>query len=471
MKKKDTGEYILKFLRLFKSVRLSAVVIALLILTYFLGLVLPQKWMFLSDEHYWKWKDKNIINALIDFIGFTDIYLSPVTVTLLVVFFINLLVVTLNRIPVMMKRAHLTKERPSFTVEDIKKKGAAPISPGTEDSGFPERIKVFFKKKRWRIIEGSEANTFLAIKNRLSPIGFLLFHFSFLLCLIGGLLLTYTRFSGELALTEGQEFKGDVKQFYKITKDAKIFKELPPLALYLDKVEPTYENNIPTELLLYMKISYKDEMFSEVIRVNEPVHRGPISIVAQSVGVSPLFIVKGPGGRELDGAYVSLNVLNGEEDAFRFEKDESIKFNVKFYPDYVVEDGVEKSRSIELKNPAMRIKIEKDGEILNEGTIRQGEYIDLGTHTKIGFKEIRYWAKIMIVREYGKIPLMAGFLFASIGLIMRLVFFQRRVRIAIAYEDNKPLIYIDGRSEYFQYSFKDEMGKIVKELEGFLGRK
>ena len=125
-------------------------------------------------------------------------------------------------------------------------------------------------------------------------------------------------------------------------------RELPPLALHLDKVEPTYENNVPTELLLYLKISYKDEMFSEVIRVNEPVHRGPISIVAQSVGVSPLFIVKGPGGRELDGAYVSLNVLNGEEDAFRFEKDESIKFNVKFYPDYVLEDGVEKSRSIEL---------------------------------------------------------------------------------------------------------------------------
>jgi cytochrome c biogenesis protein ResB len=458
-----------KVFKFLKSVRLSAVVIGLLILIYFLGLVLPQKWMFLSAEHYEQWKDENFLNALMDLIGFTDIYLSPVTITLLGLFFINLLVVTLNRVPIILKRAHMTGDKPSFTFEDIKRGSFHTISPVKKNIDPFQGAARFFKKKKWRVIKGTKENTCTAIKNRFSPIGFLLFHFSFLLCLIGGLLIAYTRFSGELVLTEGQEFKGDITQFKSIGREPKIFKELPPLALMVDNVVPYYEKNVPTELLVQLKISYKEDMWSEEVRVNEPVHRGPISILAQSLGVSPLFIVKGPGGRELDGAYVSLNVLQGEEDAFRFEKDQSIKFNVKFYPDYIVEDGVEKTKSIELKNPVMHLTIEKDGEVINEGTISQGEYISLGSHTSIGFKEIRYWAEFIIVREYGKTPLMAGFLFASVGLIMRLVFYQRRIRLAIEYEDGKSILYMDGRSEYFQHSFKDELGTIVKELEKCLG--
>jgi hypothetical protein len=143
---------------------------------------------------------------------------------------------------------------------------------------------------------------------------------------------------------------------------------------------------------------------------------------------------------------------------------------VKFFPDYIVEDGVEKTGSIELSNPAIHLVIEKDGEKINEGTVRQGEFIQLGTHTEIGFKDIRYWAMFMIVREYGKTPLVAGFLFAAIGLVMRLVFYQRRIRIAIEYAENKPYIYMDGRSEYFRHSYKDEMNMLAGELEDFLGR-
>ncbi len=466
---KKIGEHILKLLNLFKSVKLSAGVIALLILSYFLGLVLPQKWMFLSQEHYDQWTNKNILNSLIDFIGFTDIYLSPVIVILLVLFFINLIVVIINRIPVMLKRMYLTGERPSFRLNDLKRVSSDCISIEDKDGDMLQSLKGFFRKRRWQTIEGNERNTLVAIKNRFSPIGFMLFHLSFLLCLVGGLLITYTRFSGEMVLTQGEKFSGDIKQFRRILSDAKVMKKLPPLSLYLETVKPSYVNDVPVELLVHLKINYKDEIRNEVIRVNEPVNRGPVSIIAQRVGVSPLFIIKGSDGRELDGAYVSLNVLDGEEDAFTFKTDKSIKFNVKFYPDYIVDEGIEKTRSIELNNPAVHLEIARDGKIINEGTIRQGEYIDLGMHTKVGFKDIRYWSEFMIVREYGKWPLVSGFIFASAGLIMRLVFYQRRIRIAFEYVGNKPIIYMDGKSEYFRHSFKDEFERNVKELEDFLG--
>jgi len=460
--------YILKFLKIFKSVKFSAVIIALMILFYFLGLVLPQKWMFLSEPHYTQWKEKNILNTLMDLLELTDIYVSPVTFTLLALFFINLIVVTINRVPVMMKRAYLTKDRPSFDAGSVKKKGQEIRSGEPAEEQCIERTAAFFKERHWKIIPGSVEKTFLAVKNRYAPIGFLLFHFSFILCLIGGLLISYTRFSGEMALTEGQEFRGQMSFFHTIIDDAKIMKELPFFTLDLVKVEPYYENDIPTELLVYMDVGYKGKVRNEIIKVNEPVRRGPLTMISENIGVSPLFVVRNNAGQELDGAYVSLKVLHGEEDSFSFEAIENYEFRVKFYPDHIVENGEERTRSIELKNPAVNITILKDEQLINKGTIRQGEYIELGPDMKIGFKEIRYWVEMLIIREYGMGPLIAGFLLMAMGLIMRLVFYQKRVRVAFEYADNQTIIYIDGTTEQFKHSFREEIEKMGSEVKEHL---
>ncbi|UCH82529.1 MAG: cytochrome c biogenesis protein ResB [Nitrospiraceae bacterium] len=462
------GDVINKTYRFFKSVKLTASVIALLIFIYFLGLVLPQKWMFDNEELYVLWKDSSIISRVMDFIGFTDIYMSPLTIVLLILFFINLLVVTLNRVPVMLKRAYLTGELPSFAAAQLKQgKNVAVIASETDGAGLDERLKDFFKEKRWFFREGRGPATYIAVRNRLSPIGFLLFHFSFFLCLIGGLMITYTRFSGNLPLTEGQSFQGDVQQFRVITRDPKIFKRLSPLELYVERVQPVYDREVPTELVVGLQAKFGDDIQRTTLRINEPLHRGAMSVIVERIGVSPLFIVRGPSGKQIDAAYVSLNVLGGQEDVFQFDSDRRYSFNVKFFPDYVKEDGYESTRSIEMKNPAIRLVVGKDTKIIYSGTIRLGESADLGPFT-VSFNDIRYWVEFLIVREYGKIPLIAGFIIAGIGLIMRLVFYQKRLRIAIEYEKDKPLLYLDGRSEYFKYSFEDEMAKLVEELEKFL---
>ena len=69
-----------RILSKFKSVKLAAWVIALLTMIYFLGLVIPQKWMFDTGEQYAAWMDKGLFNKALDFIGFTDIYLASTNV-------------------------------------------------------------------------------------------------------------------------------------------------------------------------------------------------------------------------------------------------------------------------------------------------------------------------------------------------------------------------------------------------------
>jgi cytochrome c biogenesis protein ResB len=423
--------------------------------------------MFETQDLYSLWKEDSLLNSLLDTIGFTDIYMSPLTIALLVLFFVNLLVVTVNRFPVMLKRAYFMGEMPSFTAEQVKTAKAGHVIVQEGNSKVGEQLKIFFKKKRWYFSGTTTKDTFLAIKNRTSPIGFLLFHLSFFLCLAGALMIAYTRFSGNLPLTEGQSFEGDIEQFRVINREPRIWKRLGALKLYVEKVQPFYEREVPTELVVSLQATYRDRTTRRVLLVNEPLHAGPMSILVQNIGISPLFIIRGPTGKQIDAAYVSLNVLGGAEDTFTFETDRRFNFIVKFFPDYVKENGHESTRSVEMKNPAMRLVVGKDNKVIYQGTIREGETAQIGNFT-ISFEDIRYWVEFLIVREYGKIPLIAGFIIASIGLIMRLVFYQKRLRLAVEHGKEGASIFIDGKSEYFMHSFKDELESLVSDLDEFL---
>jgi hypothetical protein len=468
MGKEIIKTYSKKVIGFFKSVRFTAIILSLLILIYFIGLIIPQKWMFDTREDYLKWVDSAPLNRFLDFIRFTEIYLSPLTVTLLMFFFLNLLLVTINRVPVILRKAYVNFGPEPFNIDELKKRhNVRVLSVNLPVDAITEMLMSFLRKHRWHVFRHEGTRAITAVKNRYSPLGFLFFHLSFFLLLLGGILLTYTRFSGNLALTEGQTFYNDIKQFHRITRNAKILKQLPSLGLYLNRVYPFYENDVPTKLVIDLQVNYEGNVRDEVLRVNEPIKRGPMSIIAKSIGVSPLFVVRAPSGRVIDEAYVSLNVLKGQEDHFQFEWHRDITFYVKFFPDYIIENGVEKTKSIELKNPAIHLRFERKGEIAHEGTIRLGERYDLGMFS-IGFEDIRYWAEFIVVREYGRLPIVAGFLLASVGLIMRLVFFQKRLRVAIEREDDKPVLYIEGRSEYFHHSFKEEMERVIKDFDNSL---
>jgi cytochrome c biogenesis protein ResB len=375
----------------------------------------------------------------------------------------------MRRIPMILRKAFLRGEPPSFSPLQMKKaKDCTVLTVSDETGKVMEKIREFFRKKKWHLIKGQGGSSFLAVKNRFSPLGFILFHFSFFLCLIGGLMVTYTRFTGNLSLTEGQTFEGDVQQFFKITRKPKIFKELPRFKLFIKDISPSYENNVPIELTVNSRMQYNAVESSETLRINEPIKRGSLSILAKNIGISPLFIVRGDDGREIDGAYVSLNVLYGQEDSFRFELERLYRFEVLFFPDYVVEDGREMTKSIELKNPSIHLVIKRDlVKTVYEGTIKKGESAQFDSYS-ISFEDLRYWVNFIVSREYGRAPLITGFALAAIGLIMRLVFYQKRVMILFEYENNKGLLYINGRSEYFHYSFQSEKDRLIEELKRYL---
>lgn len=455
---------LLQFYRWFKRPKTTAFIILALLVIYFLGLVIPQKAFFQSRAQYEAWKGSvPLLFPFLDIIGFTDIAVSPVTLFLLVLFFLNLITVTTDRIPIILRRAYVSKDSiPVFGPGDLKVSGGArkiDMSPQLASSAM-KGISGYFRKKGWFVKEGREGGTLLAVKNRLTVFGFLVFHLSFLVLLAGGLLIFYTRFSGNIVLTEGQSFDGDVKQFRQISRQPKIMHALPSLLFSLEKVTMAYEGGLPSDLSVALRIRYEGEEKNEVIGINRPVKMGSLTMLATSVGVSPLFILRNAGDRkEIDGAWVSLNVLKGQEDSFSFENNPETVFHARFFPDYVLEDGKEKTRSPEILNPAFHITVKKNKISIAEATIRPGQAMVFEPYM-LEFADLRHWAEFQVVREIGPAPLIAGFVLAITGLVLRLIFYRREVRVAV----EGGTIYLAGKSDLYQDSFEEEMDGMEREI-------
>jgi len=446
-------------LRMLRGLKFTAVVLSLLIAAYLSGLIIPQKWMFASNGEYEQWLRQRSLNGILDALGLTDIFLSPLVVTLLALFFLNLVIVLASRFRIVGRRMYLG-EQPEIQAEALRKTGVCKELGGIGQEDAVRRIGLFFRRRRWSFLKGKQEGTFLALRNRYSPVGFILFHVSFLLCLAGGVTLGLTRFAGKVVLTEGQEFNSDIGSL-KIVRNAKLRRELPPIGFLLENIQPRYEKGVPTELVTELQVSFGGKVGRERIRINEPVTRGPYTVLEQRLGVSPLFVVTDRSGRELDGAFVSLRALKeGDEDSFRLNFDPDIIFYARFYPDYEKKAG-NASRSPDVHNPAFHLLIKKDTAILYEGTLRIGDSADAGAF-RITFREWRYWIELLLVREYGELPLIAGFFLACLGLLIRFGLYQRHIRLALQQSDGKLCLFIDGKSEFYQEGFAEEL-RIIKE--------
>ena len=450
----------------FRMPKTTVVIISVLLALYMIGLVVPQKAFLPSASAYEQWRtDYPVLSSVIEVLHLNDIYVAPVTILFLVLFFLNLLVVMAHRFPVVLRRMYL-----------LRSPGGAPeaaFPPSTADAAVFDADAVpgtagsiilpFLKKRLWTLVGGDGARTFLAVRNRYSPAGFLFFHASFLLCLVGGLLVMYTRFAGTLILTEGQDFSPDLAQFRSITRDPKLMKALPPFYLHLDKVTPRFDEGVGTDLDVDLTVTYQGKAEQVRVKVNQPVERGALSILSQGLGVSPLMVLRDRTGRERAGAYVTLNILEGGEDAFSFP-DLPYTFSVRLFPDFFLQEGKPASRSRELRDPVMEVVVKKAEATVTTGLLPlQGRLAFEGL--ELSFEDTRYWIEFQVVREYGTWPLFAGFASGIVGLVMRLIFFQKKLRITVEERPGGSRISVDGTSEYYPYSFRTEREGLARALQ------
>ena len=434
------------------SLRFSLVLIISLSLIFLLGLWIPQKGVIRYDL-YIQWKTKApLVVSVLDSLGLTTIYTSPITFALWALFFLNLSLVMWRRVPVVRNMILL----PEGAQQDPTSTSAYPqtaVVPFPVPDVF-DAVRGALSGAGYHAFGTSER--FYAVKNRFSPIATLLFHLSFLLILLGGVVSIYTRFSGIVDLAEGEVYHGGLEQYNAGLRTPKIGRG-PDVRFTVETIAPEITQGVSTGL----KVSLRETGGAlRIADINRPYRVNDTTFVIQTFGIAPLIIPKDRKGNELDGTYVKLDVINGKQDAFTMM---GLDFAVEYFPDYAMQNGRDSTRSKEIRNPFLRFHIQKNKTFLARPLLGPGGSARFADYT-IEIREMPLWVRLYVVKERGLWIIYAGFACATGALIWRLMFYRRVIVGWVTQEDGGAFLHVAGRAEFYKALFEDEFNMMVGRL-------
>lgn len=432
------------------SLRLTISLIVSLGVIFLLGLWIPQKGV-VGYEAYLVWKANSpLLVSIIERTGLMDIYRAPLTLFLWGCFFVNLSMVMWQRIPIVKRRLAIPDPLPS-PGGGFPHKAAIELSFRLSFDELKERLSA----KGYRL-NGTEG-LFYAVRNRLSPLASLLFHLSFFLILLGGVISVYTRFVGQVDLAEGEVFQGEPGR-YNASPLLPRFGGYPDVRIAIKKITPLVKDQTPTGLMVMLE---DDAGRLRQIDINQPYRRGIVSFVIKDLGLAPLVILKDRSGKELDGAFVKLNVFRGKEDGFKMS---GIDFSVRFFPDHEISAGEDRTRSEEFRNPVLLLLARKgDSSTIFRIPCRSGAVAEIGDIT-FELAKVSYWVRFTVVSEKGVPLVYCGFLLACSGLLWRLVLYRRELAGSMEIrEDGGSTLQLAFRSEFYR-SLAEEEFEVLRDV-------
>jgi len=444
-----------QFIKYLSSLRFTILLICLLGVIFALGLWIPQKRLLKTIYLAWQKNSPDLV-AFLDALGLTTIYTSPITLTLWLLFFLNLSLVLWQRLPVIKSRITLPETTPGdpLTTAGYPFRRSYPLPAEVEG----DSVIAMLRRCRYTVI--GDASGFYGVKNRLAPIAFMLFHLSFFLILLGGIISVYTEFVGYLDLTQGESFHGELNR-YNTSLGLKIpAAGSPPATSFTVKsIVPRVVYNTPTgiSVLLVDKSGTSHE-----VDINRPYSTEHSSFVFKHLGVSPLFVLRDAHGKETGGAYIRLDVLQRKPDRFTLGP---FTYTATFYPDYVLEGGKRASRSMEFNNPMFFIAVEQDGKKIAEGLVPKNGSLEFAGY-RLEMRDMPFWVRFYVVKQRGLSILYAGFAIATIGVIWRLLFYRREIIGAVREQDGVRSLVVAGRSEYYKSLAEDEFDKLFNDILG-----
>jgi len=452
------------------SSRLAIVISVLLLVVFLLGILVPQKGR-LSPQEYELFKTfKPYRLAFLEKYRLMEIYSSWPVFILFGALFLNMTVCMANRWKAIWKRC--IEKAPQ--IPTIRREGSAnslPILKGGLNGGkdFLQLLRKGLSRRGFRTYPGPEGDSIWAVKNRWTPMGSVVFHLSFLVMLVGAIVSSGTRFSGIAVLAEGQPFSGQKREYLNTITKKNTPEALPKVEFIMSKLSPNYNTQGRlVDLAATLSVPKKEGRREVVVRMNRPYREGATSVLLNAHGVTPLWVLRDNSGRELDGAFVNLMVLQGREDRFNIPKPPYTVI-VRFFPDYAEGKDGPTTRSLVLNNPIFQIEVIKDepGVLIEKpvfsGLIRPGEPARFDGYS-LAFPEIRYWAQFLIVRDYGIPILFAGFVVAILGLLWRLVFSRREMVAWIVNRGGSSELHWVEKSDYYPHLFAWQCRELVEGL-------
>jgi cytochrome c biogenesis protein ResB len=454
-----------QLLKAFVSRRAIIVLIVLLILCYLIGGLVPQRGIMTNAE-YLAWKTSSpLLVSCFDALRLTSVYTSPLFYLLVTLFFLNLVLVTWQRIPAFRHAARIP-ERATVTEQQVSS-GTVQTVNIPEAAAF-DCFQTILEKRGYRVVAGESCQQ--GIKNRFALYGSLLFHISFILLLLGGIIIFHTRFSGSANIIEGDSFTGLSHEYTNIARSSRTMYNLPAVAFRLKKITPEF-NGFEADSLLAEIEPFSGERTAKTatLDVNRPYQNGAVSVLIKHVGIAPLFEIKDSLGTRVFNGYTALDILTGEEDGFEIPGTQ-YRATVRFWPDYFVDkEGYVHTRSLYNRNPLFKIRIYEGERLVADGRLHVlSDTIAFNGYT-LSYREIHYYGIFNITEERGGWLLVAGFVIALAGLVRRFVFDRRDVYARFTKNHNGTTLQFTITSDFYSGAAIHELQHISDALKKRVG--
>lgn len=418
------------------------------------GLVVPQRQLLQTADLYADWKagSPNLV-AVLEAIGLTDVHRSPLALAIWSLFFVNLAVVMVRRLPGTLERVKLPATPPRIGPPSHSPPRRVAVRRGLDAAEVARALA----HRRWAVVEGD--GRLLAVRNRFAPLASIAFHLSFFLVALGGGTSYFTRFEGLVDLGEGEEFTGDLAQ-YAGPPLLPRFGGAPEVRFTVERIEPLMAGDTP----LGVKVHLRDEtLVRRVIEVNRPFGQGGANFVFRNLGVAPLLIVHDGGERELFGGWIRLDVLGGRRAGLQLA---GLKLEAELFPDYFREGRTEGTRSQIMRDPVLRLATAGEGARRVAASLRPGEELAVGP-LRVLFADWRWWVRLYVRAERGIGIVWAGFAVACLAAALRLLFHRRELVVELV--PGGGALLVSGRAEFYRVLFEDELDGVVRGLEDDLG--
>jgi hypothetical protein len=409
-------------------------IISLLTSLYALGLIVPQRGTVRFDQwQAWREQSPRLV-WLLERTGLVDVYRAPGTYVALGFFFVSLTAVVADRFPRLVRRTRVDQGLALDPSVLAGRKGTLALPAGDPADGV--RLAVVLLRAAGYRIHAAGAGAARAVRFRIAPLGFVLFHGAFALLLAGGLLLDLTRFAGIANVGEGEVFDARTGEYDGRPRAPRAGRDRPELSFTVVGVRPRSERGFP--LSLHVDLLLVGASSLRTANVNEPVNEGTTSVLALSAGAMPLFACEAAGAT--DGAWVKLVPNPTGRSRFVLEPcgldvlarphEPEARAAPRPEGQGVMLGTVGVARLENLALTGVEVAVRGPDGAVARGVLRPGESIATpGGERVLHMPELRYYAKLQIVDERGGGLLWAGFVLGTLGLILRLVLFRREVAV------------------------------------------
>ncbi len=349
-----------KLWNLFASIKTAVVLFFFIAVTSIIGTLIQQQPTPAGYERIYGPTIAKIIKTL----ELYDMYHSWWFQLLLILFTLNLVICSIDRLPRIMRFfKRESRIQPIDYASNLPDKCRLKSKKSFEDitTTIRDVLKSYGFSPKEEINEDKRYYLF-SEKGLINRLGVYATHFSILLVLVGGLIGSMFGFTGNMAVVEGEKSRNVVLR-------GGVNNKILPFEIKCEKFEIIYYENkpqVPKEYISRVKVIENGKVVLEKnIEVNHPLKYKGIYFYQASYGVyssqegTLTLKVKEKNTAE---EYV-LDLKVGEKKRLD-DTDYEIKL-VAFYPDFVItESGQPTTRSDELRNPAALLEVFKGGKPL-----------------------------------------------------------------------------------------------------------